>query len=199
MDSLSFIDKENDNSDSVVFNKINHHLKIEQSQTIDHLVSELFYNKDKSKINHIKTDKIEKDCDNPNENNYPPESIKDKLENKINFPEYNLRNNDNNKNHIFETEFPNSNSNYEEIKFNKLEKIEKSEKNDLINFNLKEINLNKQKDEKIKKNAKTKENDYIDSPSFQIKLVGKKQTSLKETSAIVKNVKNFVLIFCRLK
>ena len=110
----------------------------------------------------------------------------------MNFPENNLKNNDNNKNHIFETEFPNSNSNYEEIKFNKLVKIEKSEKNDLININLKEINLNKQKDEKLNKNAKTKEDDYIDSPSFQIKLVGKKQTSLKETSTIVKNVKNFV-------
>lgn len=134
VDSLSLIDKEQENSDSIIFNKITNHLKNEKSQTIDNLVDELFYdrekqnflekkkssnksNKEKEKeanqISDMKKNIAEKaNKEQANIYEKPAENSKIK-KNKIDKIEGN-----DNKNHIFETDFPEEDERNKDIRYN---------------------------------------------------------------------------------
>jgi len=153
------IDKQNDNSDSVRFNKINTQLKNSKSQTIDDLVEELFEDKENQKNleekksiksiekkekqmnifnNQEKQNYLELECQKGNEINDVEKA--DNFENlKIRKNNIEKKDENGNKNHIFETDFPNEDEINQDIIYNHNLLI----KNDKNSQKLKDFNYQK--------------------------------------------------------
>lgn len=166
VDSLSLIDKDQNNSDSVIFNKINTHLKNEKSQTIDNLVDELFY--DKEKLNFIEKKNSSKRSEKVTEKDETEAFNKKKLQivevdheesdkqcqkllenSKIRKNNIDRIEGKDNKNHIFETDFPEEDEINKDIRYNH----NLLAKNDINQLNTNKLIQNKN----LKNNIK---NDY---------------------------------------